>query len=39
VQLLHPEVREGRGKLILIRGTCANCGSIINRGGRNGKSN
>jgi len=34
VQLISPEIRHIKGKLILIKGTCAHCGCTINRGGR-----
>jgi len=34
VEMLNPETNFVRGKLIVIRGKCPNCGCTINRGGR-----
>ena len=39
VELVNPIVIPKTGKLVLIRGKCPECGSTINRGGCNGKSN
>jgi transposase-like protein len=38
VKLENPEIIPIKGLLINIRGTCPDCGCVINRGGRNGKS-
>jgi hypothetical protein len=38
VRLVNPEIIPIRGLLINIRGTCPDCGCVINRGGRNDKS-
>jgi hypothetical protein len=34
VQMTEISIKPMQGKLILIRGTCPNCGCTINRGGR-----
>lgn len=34
VQMINVSIKAMQGKLILIRGTCPNCGCTINRGGR-----
>jgi len=34
VKVVDPGIEPRRGKLILIKGTCPNCGCTINRGGR-----
>jgi ribosomal protein S27AE len=34
VQMIDVSIKAMQGKLILIRGTCPNCGCTINRGGR-----
>jgi hypothetical protein len=39
VELKAPEIIPIKGKLINIKGTCPQCGCIINRGGRHGKVN
>jgi len=31
-KLLSPQVQPIKGNLVLIKGTCANCGAVINRG-------
>lgn len=31
-KLLSPQIQPIRGNLVLIKGTCANCGAVINRG-------
>lgn len=38
VKLVDPKTIPIRGKLIHIRGICPNCGCVIQRGGRRGKS-
>ena len=38
VKLVNPEIILIKGLLINIRGTCPDCGCVINRGGRNGES-
>ena len=38
VRLVNPEIIPIMGDLINIRGMCPDCGCVINRGGRNGKS-
>lgn len=35
VRLVNTETTRKRGKLVLIKGLCPNCGKIIHRGGRN----
>jgi hypothetical protein len=37
VKLVNPKTIPIKGLLINIRGTCPDCGCMINRGGRNGK--
>jgi len=31
-KLLSPQIQPIKGNLVLIKGTCANCGAVINRG-------
>jgi len=31
-KLLFPQIQPIKGNLVLIKGTCANCGAVINRG-------
>lgn len=31
-KLLSPQIQPIKGNLVLIKGTCANCGNVINRG-------
>lgn len=31
-KLLFPQIQPVKGNLVLIKGTCANCGAVINRG-------
>ena len=31
-KLLSPQIQSIKGNLVLIKGTCANCGAVINRG-------
>lgn len=38
VKLVNPEIIPIMAMLVNIRGTCPDCGCVINRGGRNGKS-
>jgi hypothetical protein len=33
-KLLSPQIQPIKGNLVLIKGTCANCGAVINRGAR-----
>ena len=33
-KLLFPQIQPIKGNLVLIKGTCANCGAVINRGAR-----
>lgn len=37
VEIVNPTIRPSKGKLIYIKGTCPECGSVINRGGSCGQ--
>jgi hypothetical protein len=38
VELTNPEIIPIKGKLINIKGSCPQCGCVINRGGRHGRT-